>query len=136
MKPEDYAEAVAKAEKAVAATKDPELKKIAFQKVLEDLLASPSSPKDGIARTGKRPAISAKASARSAAKGGPKAYVSEFIDDGFFKKPKSISEIRTALAEAGHHIPVTSLSGPLQKLCQEKRLRRQKKEGTYTYSDW
>lgn len=136
MKPEDYAQAIAKAEKAVSTTKDPELKKIAFQKVLEDLLASPTSTKNENISSGKRSSTAAKAAVRQAGKGGPKAYVSEFIEDGFFKKPKSISEIRTALAEAGHHIPVTSLSGPLQKLCQEKRLRRQKKEGTYTYSEW
>ena len=36
----DYAELVAKAEKTVAAVKDPELKRVAFQKVLDDLLAS------------------------------------------------------------------------------------------------
>ena len=38
----DYSELVAQAEKAVSGVKDPELKRIAFQKVLDDLLAAPS----------------------------------------------------------------------------------------------
>jgi hypothetical protein len=38
----DYAQLVAQAEKAVAAVTDPELKRIAFQKVLDDLLAAGS----------------------------------------------------------------------------------------------
>ncbi len=36
----NYAELVSKAEEAVAAVKDPELRRIAFQKVLDDLLGT------------------------------------------------------------------------------------------------
>ncbi len=39
-KPTDYSALVADAEKAVQSVKDPELKRIAFQKVLDDLLSS------------------------------------------------------------------------------------------------
>ena len=42
--PEDkYAALVAQAEKAVASVKDPSLKQIAFQKVLDDLLGANTS---------------------------------------------------------------------------------------------
>jgi membrane protein involved in colicin uptake len=139
MKPtQDYSEFVAQAEKAVASIKDRDLKKIAFQRVLDDLLGSSSGAKETVARTAKAPREARKGSGRATAKAGPKAYIEELIEDGFFKKPKSISEIKTALENLGHHIPVTSLSGPLQKLCQQKLLRRQKPAGssTYTYSEW
>jgi len=63
-------------------------------------------------------------------------------EDGFFAKPKTISEVKAELANRGHHIPLTSLSGPLQKLCQDKELRRQKaedkggKKKPFVYSNW
>ena len=68
---------------------------------------------------------------------GPQAYVEEMVDDGFFKKPKTISEVKAELENRGHHIPLTSLSGPMQKLCQKKVLRRQKADGkAFSYSNW
>jgi hypothetical protein len=134
---QNYSEVVARAEKAVASVKDPNLKRIAFQRILDDLLGS-SGAKDAngpvtrIARERKKP------KGKAVIKGGPKAYIEELIDDGFVKKPRTISEVKEALANQGHHIPITSLSGPLQKLCQQKRLRRQKdaQSGNYTYSEW
>jgi hypothetical protein len=131
--PQDYSEVVSQAEKAVASVKDPELKRIAFQKVLDDLLGS--SGTKGVSARQTKPR---KSSGKVATKSGPKAYIEELIDDGLFEKPKTISEVKVALENQGHHIAVTSLSGPLQKLCQQKRLRRQKGagSGTYTYSAW
>ena len=132
-----YSEVVDRAEKAVASVKDPELKRIAFQKVLDDLLGS-SGGKVTDARLAKEPRVIRKASGKVASKTGPKAYIEELIEEGFFKKPKTIAEVKMALENQGRHIPVTSLSGPLQKLCQQKLLRRQKhaESGAYTYSEW
>jgi hypothetical protein len=134
---QDYSEVVARAEKAVSSVKDPNLKSIAFQRVLDDLLGS-SGAKDSHRPVTRGARERKKPKGTAAIKGGPKAYIEELIDDGFVKKPRTISEIKEALANQGHHIPVTSLSGPLQKLCQQKRLRRQKnaESGTYTYSEW
>jgi hypothetical protein len=46
-------------------------------------------------------------SPRTAAKpkkgGGPKGCVRELIDDGFFKKPKTIAEVKAELANRGAH---------------------------------
>jgi hypothetical protein len=136
-KPQDYSELVLQAEKAVATVRDPELKKVAFEKVLDDLLASPTArkPEKAVA-VGK--ATSKAKTARAATNSGPKGYVETLISDGFFRKPKTISEVKGALENLGHHIPVTSLSGPLQKLCQQRLLRRQKlaNSGAYAYSEW
>jgi hypothetical protein len=135
--PHDYSDLVAKAEKAVASVKDPELKRVAFGKVLDDLLGSRTSTKTILDDRDSRKSPKPKKLGR-AVRSGPKAYVEEMIADGFFKKPKLISEVKAALENLGHHIPVTSLSGPLQRLCQQKLLRRQKlgESASYTYSEW
>lgn len=136
----NYADLVRQAEKAVASVKDPELRRVAFEKVLDDLIAIRSgskelSPKKSSAK------ISPKAQPNRKARGGPTAYIQELADDGFFRKRKTIAEIKAELENRGHHIPLTSLSGPLQNLCKGKVLRRQKtsepgNRRTYSYSEW
>ena len=140
----DYAQLVAQAESAVAAVKDPELKRVAFQKVLDDLLgsrpAAEAAPKPKRTSSGRAPKVSPGKKA-PAAKMGPQAYIEEMKGEGFFKKPKTIAQVKAELGNRGHHIPLTSLSGPLQTLCKRKILRRQKtnssgKKQTYAYSEW
>lgn len=134
-----YSELVTQAESAVTGVKDPELRRAAFEKVLEDLLSQASgksslSPSPKPHKEGKKsPGQRAKSK-----RGGPRAYIEEMIEDGFFKKPKTISDVRVELGNRGHHIPLTSLSGPLQALCKKRALRRQKTEGkgTFAYSLW
>jgi hypothetical protein len=133
-----YAELVTQAEAAVAGVKDPELRRAAFEKVLEDLLSQAGQKSASSARAKAHRTTKAASSKRSRAKGGPQAYIEEMIEDGFFKKPKTISEVRVELGNRGHHIPRTSLSGPLQTLCKKKILRRQKTgdKGVFSYSYW
>ena len=137
-----YIELVAQAEKAVSGVKDPELRRVAFEKILDDLLlgaggASRPQPQAPSAHSETTHAAKHKPSGRPKAKlGGPQNYVQELIDDGFFAKPKTIAQVKAELENLGHHIPVTSLSGPLQRLCQKKSLRRQKTDGTFGYSKW
>jgi membrane protein involved in colicin uptake len=139
--PKAYNDLVKQAESAVASVKDPELRRAAFEKILDDLLSNAS---DGTAskkrsRTTKR---AGKSTRIPSGQRGPRAYIRDMLTDGFFAKPKTISEVKAELANRGHHIPVTSLSGPLQKLCQSKELRRQKvgdeggKKKTFVYSEW
>jgi hypothetical protein len=134
---------VAQAEKAVAAVKDPELKRIAFQKVLDDLLRIGSrAPTQDVHAGQRRKVTRARAGARARpAKGGPRAYLDELVDEGFFRKPKTLTNVKAELENRGHHVPMTSLSGPLQSLCQQRTLRRQKvktsgKKQTFAYSHW
>lgn len=133
-----YAELVKQAENAVAAVKDAELRRVAFERVLNDLLDS-SNDAGGERRTraASSPAKKAAPPPKAKKRSGPQAYVEEMIDDGFFKKPKTISAVKAELENRGHHIPLTSLSGPMQKLCQKRTLRRQKADGkTFSYSNW
>ena len=130
-----YAELVAQAERAVASVKDAELRRVAFERVLNDLLGAVDEPQ--APSTKARPVRKASPKATGKKRGGPQAYVEEMTDEGFFKKPKTISEVKAELENRGHHIPMTSLSGPMQKLCQKKVLRRQRADGkTFSYSNW
>jgi hypothetical protein len=145
-----YEELVAKAEGAVSKVKDAELRRVAFEKVLDDLLGAQtgtSTPRHTTVaavptkKKSRRSEAGGHAQPRTRRRGGPQAYVTELADEGFFKKPKTIAQVKAELANRGHHIPLTSLSGPLQTLCQRKVLRRQKTKGhgkkqTFNYSDW
>jgi hypothetical protein len=127
----NFSDLAVEAERSVQGVKDPELRRIAFEKVLEELLAghSPSG-----ARRAKKAAASH--STRKETSSGPTGYLREMAGEGFFKKQKTISDAQVELENRGHHIPTSSLSGPLQKLCKEKVLRRQRKDGLFVYSNW
>lgn len=137
----DFQTLVAQAEKAVAAVKDPELKRIAFQKVLESLLSGDAAeaPEPSARRRSKK--VKEPPTKRSRKRAGTASYISELIEENFFKQPKTIAQVKAELENRGHHIPMTSLSGPLQKKCQQRELRRQKvkaagKKETFAYSIW
>ncbi len=140
-----YAALVAEAEASVAAVKDPELRRVAFERVLEALLEGTEAKPSNVKKPSKRQPPLKPSGARSGTgtRVGPKAYIETLIDDGYFKKQRTMAEVKAELANQGHHIALTSLSGPLQKLTQERRLRRQKvsaggkgSKSTYAYSSW
>jgi hypothetical protein len=130
----NYPDLVQEAEKAVQGVKDAELKRIAFQKVLEELLSGGGAEKRS---TSKRARSGKPSRANDTPRGGPKAYIIELIDEGYFKKPKGMADLKVELENRGHHIPRTSLSGPLQDLCKARKLRRSKADGgRFVYSNW
>ena len=134
----DYARLVNEAEAAVSAVKDPELKRVAFEKILGTLLQD-STPSQAPQRA--RANVPKPAKPPPKARLGPTAYIQELIDDGFFASPRSIADVKEELSNRGHHIPQTSLSGPLQSLTQQRLLRRQKTGGAgaksaFAYSNW
>jgi hypothetical protein len=143
-----YAAMAAEAEAAVAAVKDPELRAVAFEKILSTLLEGHISQQGSkvtkrTGTTGTPTATSQERKGETKKPSGPKAYVEALIDEGFFEKQRTIADVKAELANGGRHIAVTSLSGPLQALTRERRLRRQKgtandsgTKTTYAYSNW
>lgn len=115
---------------------------MAFERVLEDLLAGSTSPTPREAPPPSPRTVGAQPPRKAKKSRGPKGYIKELVEEGFFKKPKTIAEVKAELANRGHHIALTSLSGPLQSLCQERVLRRHKarpdraKKVAYNYSEW
>lgn len=148
LKAASYAEMVAETEAAVAAVKDPELRRVAFEKILSTLLEREASGSGPARRNRKLPQSKRRSSAgakRATGKvrRGPLTHINELFDEGFFKKDQTIAQVKAELTNRGHHIPLTSLSGPLQQLTREKKLHRQKmrvnKKGTkttYAYRNW
>ncbi len=132
--PSALAEKIALAEASVIAMKDLELRKVAFEKVLEKLLYPPAKRLTH-ARTEERKT--------RAVRGGPKRYLSELVTEGFFDQPRTLGDAQKELRARGHHIAITSLSGPMRSLCQARRLRRQSQQvdgkgarKIYLYSRW
>lgn len=140
-KPKPYTELVTQAEEATRAIKDAELRRVAFERVLDDLLSgSGTATQSGAQAPNHR---SSRVAGKPRKSSGPKGYIRELIDDAFFKKPKTIAQVKAELANRGHHIALTSLSGPLQTLCQDRFLRRHKaksgdkaKKVSFNYSEW
>jgi hypothetical protein len=141
-----YPELVTQAEAATKSIKDPELRRVAFERVLDDLLSGGGTATPSTTSRVRRPARSKgkrQAGPRPRKSSGPKGYIRELKDEGFFKKPKTIAQVKAELANRGHHIALNNLSGPLQSLCKERVLRRhmakssdKAKRATYNYSEW
>lgn len=137
----NYSELAAKAESEAAAVKDPELRKIAFERILAALMIGATGPANAVRKT---KATAAKARPEPTAKKvskGPMAYIQAMVSDGYFAAQREIGAVKDELGNRGHHIPRTSLSAPLQRLTQMKVLRRHKQAGargkqTFVYSNY
>lgn len=120
------------AESSVSGVKDPELRKIAFSKVLDSLLANGDTLRgSGRGRV---------AAPKQRIKGGPSTYIEDLCSEGFFQKATTLADVRRELVNRGHSIPLTSLSGPMQRLCKKKVLRRHPSTANgkqaFVYSNW
>ena len=56
------------------------------------------------------------------------------LEGGFFKKPKELAAVKTALAELGHVYPVTTISPALLRLVRRRHLRRIKQDKRWLYT--
>lgn len=130
--------------RAVENMPDNEFKRRAFEVILGRLLdAELGSGPDTPAGGNQSPKVvkSARGSAIPVLRNKAPKSCSERIlslrDDGFFKSPRTLGEIRSELQMHAWSYPVTSLSGPVQKLVQKRELRRlagsDDKKGSYTY---
>jgi hypothetical protein len=60
--------------------------------------------------------------------------VDSLIDGGFFKTPRDLAAVIAALAEMGHHYPVTTLSGAMLRKVRNRSLRRLKQNKRWVYT--
>ena len=60
--------------------------------------------------------------------------IANLIDGGFFKKPKDLAGVKTALEEMGHHYPVTTLSGAMLRQVRKRNLRRLRQDKRWVYT--
>ena len=114
-------EARRKAEDSVKDMEEGHLKVKAFEVIFSKLL-DPSTSKVLAARH-------TSASAREGRNHSPASIAGRILmlrEEGFFEQQRTISDIKEELRVRGWHIPVTTLSGRLQGLVQQKKLRREK----------
>ena len=135
MKTEEFLSLRKTAEAAVTDMKDPNLKVKAFEMIFSKLLAGGqgnplSTPHEAI--------LPPKRTNRSLSSG-PSGQVLRLKDEGFFRQPKTLSEVQTALATRGFHYVGKMLAVILQRLARRRELRRiletGKKRG-YKYTNW
>lgn len=60
--------------------------------------------------------------------------VDSLIDGGFFKNPRDLAAVKSALAEMGHHYPVTTLSGAMLRKVRNRTLHRLKQDKRWVYT--
>ncbi len=131
----DFQEIIQQAEHAVTGIKDPALKTVAFGKVIDALMAGGTKP---VVKQKKH--VGRQRMPNSAARMGTSGFLQEMVDQDYFRSQHALADVKEELANRGHHVPLTSLSGPMQSLCRRRVLRREKKKvgskQTYVYSNW
>jgi hypothetical protein len=60
--------------------------------------------------------------------------IDSLLDGGFFKTPRDLAAVRSALAEMGHHYPMTTLSGVMLRKVRKRGLRRLKQDKRWVYT--
>lgn len=124
----DFTALIAQAEKAVANVKDDRLRGIAFERVLDHLLSTSGgqtiSHQPTHTTTHKQSSANKHAEQKPAT--GTLAWLTELYEEGFFREAKCLKDISEELSNRSHRLKSTDLTFPLQKLCHDKKLRRNK----------
>jgi hypothetical protein len=137
------------ATEAVSTISDPSLKAVAFEVVLQKLLASEGLPAPGPEPTTpsyakvRLPAVTPPAAAPPAKRPrGPKGRVEELLAEGFFRQKRTLKEVKDGLAARAWFHPIQDLSPTMLILVKERKLRRIKEPITkggklvWRYSEW
>lgn len=137
----DFSKVLEDAEKQVAGIKNEKLKEIAFGKLVSHLLDGNISDDEDVSPKKQKVKKTSRTTSRQAKNktDGPLAWLRDLVADGFFKKPKSSSNIREELKTQDHHLEATDLTAPLRILCKDKLLRRKKmtpEEGVKAVLHW
>ncbi len=133
--------AIREAEAAVALVTEDALRPPAFQALLRHFLAGGEAP---LGATNRPPAQhrEKRHGVQGQKRAGPQAYVEELLSEHFFRTARRLNDVRTALGNRGHHVPAAHIGKALQRLCQARNLRRQKRLGAdegaqgYAYTEW
>jgi hypothetical protein len=123
------------AEQAVHDMPDGDLKVKAFETILNHLLSGNADMSLGAVRTAKK----ASPKQKDATPHPPKSFGERVLSlkaEGFFAEQRAIADIRQELKKSGWHYPLTSMSGGLQRLVQNKALRRERVDDETSRKGW
>jgi hypothetical protein len=131
--PENIQQLRKQAEAAVGDMSDGEMKVKAFEVILGHLLATGGQASQAPAKVPRaKPSVS-KQDQKEMPRNTRGDRILFLHTEGFFAIQRSLAEVQTELRRNGWHYPVTALSGPLQKLVQQRQLRREQvKDGNRT----
>lgn len=115
-----------RAEKAVAEMPDGELKVKAFEVILTHLLGGGETSQERSREEVPPPTGKSKPKKEGVSAQSITGRILVLKDEGFFKAQKTIGEVREELKAHGWHYPLTTLSGRMQALVQQRRLRRER----------
>lgn len=123
----NIAELVKQAERSTADVKDADLRKVAFDRVLQHLLEA-TGPRPSQRQEAKIPQSSddAAPAAKGSSRAGPMAWLEELVGEGFFQAPKNQAEMLAELAARGHHLRDSDITSQLERLVVRRLLRRSK----------
>jgi hypothetical protein len=125
------------AEQAVHDMPDGDLKVKAFETFLQHLLSGNAGGRPLPVGVGKK--SSQKQKPETATPQIPKSFGDRVLSlktEGFFAEQRSIGDIRQELKKNGWHYPLTSMSGPLQRLVQNRELRRERVDDEGSRKGW
>ncbi len=134
--------AAEKASKLVASIKEGEFRNAAFGVVFSRFLGNVNDPPMSKRRSKDQLQHEDVNRARPG-KSGPKDRLREVASDGFFKTGRTLTATLNELSDRGYAYDAAIVGKGLQRLCQERVLRRKKgKEGkdgnraVYLYTNW
>jgi hypothetical protein len=138
--PEQLRRLIETAQAVTEGISDPQLRGIAFGKVLDRLLDGESfGPIAVVGHPHSSPTSAPKISA-PAGRVGPNAWIDALVAEGYFSKPRSLGEVTEAVRAQGHNVESKNVTAPLERLLQTKGLRRERKatetakRGVWMYS--
>jgi hypothetical protein len=140
--PERLRSAVDTAGSVTEGISDPQLRAIAFGKVLDRLLLDEPLR---LVQPGNLPrgaSLPPPKVAAAPSRGGPNAWIDSLVAERFFSEARSLAEITEAVRAQGHNVESKNVTAPLEKLVQSKVLRRERKasetakRGVWMYSNY
>jgi len=124
-------------EEQVSGIKDPILKKVAFERLLDNFLVTCKGKSKKAKKVQSLKSEEKKKNPTSAKKGrpGPKEILTKLVKDGYFDKPKLVTEIPPFIKhKTGHTYSQGELSITLTRLLRQGLLSRDKNEkGPYRW---
>nr|WP_276977394.1 hypothetical protein [Ferrimicrobium acidiphilum] len=122
------------AEGAVQSVSDAELRRVAYDKVLTQLMQASTSKSHSHS---KQSTLLSPTTKNRLTRSGPMQWLSELVSEGFFVEAKTAPVILARLKESGHHLEQSAISRQLQSLTRGKVLRRVPfKEGGGSRAAW
>lgn len=121
-------EAVKTAGIVAAGIADSDLRRIAFDRVLEHLLTQTeigfSRQKANVRRAESSVAARRTTGRGAAAYAGPSSWVEKLLDEGYFSEARTITDVVREVKASGHSVKSKDVSFPLVRLVRLKKLRR------------